>query len=234
MEERTHRDERTNHVVIVGCGRVGSGLARRITTAGYTVAVIDKRKEAFRRIPAEVEVLRLVGIGFDREVLHEAGITRASALAAVTNGDNSNILIARVAHERFEVPRVVARIYDPRRAAIYERLGIPTVATVEQSIEHALRRILPAASGVAWIDPSARIVLLERELPPWMAGLALSTFEEPGVSRLVSLSRLGVALLPSPELIGQEGDIVHVAVSADQVNAFEQRLLTGHERKVHR
>jgi trk system potassium uptake protein TrkA len=226
-------DERTNHVVIVGCGRVGSGLARQLAGAGHTVAIIDKRKEAFRRIPAEVEVLRLVGIGFDRRVLHEAGIHRASALAAVTNGDNSNIVIARVAHERFEVPRVVARIYDPRRAAIYERLGIPTVATVEQTIEHALNRILPALSGVAWIDPSARIVLLERELPPWMAGKALSTFEQPGLSRLVSLRRLGVALLPSAELIGQEGDMVHVAVSSDQIDAFEQRLLTGHEGQVH-
>ncbi len=154
-------DERTNHVVIVGCGRVGSGLARRLTSEGHTVAVIDKRKEAFRRIPIDVDVQRLVGIGFDRELLHEAGITRASALAAVTNGDNSNIVIARVASERFEVPRVVARIYDPRRAAIYERLGIPTVATVDQTIEQALLRILPAASGVGWIDPSARHVLVD-------------------------------------------------------------------------
>ncbi len=228
-------DERTNHVVIVGCGRVGSGLARRLTAASYSVAIIDKRKEAFRRIPADVDAQRLVGIGFDRGLLLEAGITRASALAAVTNGDNSNIVIVRVARERFEVPRVVARIYDPRRAAIYERLGIPTVATVGQTIEHALRRLLPAESGVAWIDPSARIVLLERELPAHMAGAALSsTFEEPGVSRLVSLRRLGVALLPSSELIGQEGDIVHVAVSCDHVEAFDRRLATEHRGEVHR
>ena len=226
-------DERTNHVIIVGCGRVGSGLARRLTSQGHTVAVIDKRKEAFRRLPIDVDVQRLVGIGFDRELLHEAGITRASALAAVTNGDNSNIVIARVASERFEVPRVVARIYDPRRAAIYERLGIPTVATVDQTIEQAMRRILPAASGVVWIDPSARIVLVERVLPPTMAGATLSTLDQPGVSRLVSVRRLGVALLPSSELIGQEGDIVHVAVSSDQFDAFEHRMATGQERKVH-
>ncbi len=226
-------DERTNHVIIVGCGRVGSGLALRLTSEGHTVAVIDKRKEAFRRIPIDVDVQRLVGIGFDRELLHEAGITRASALAAVTNGDNSNIVIARVASERFEVPRVVARIYDPRRAAIYERLGIPTVATVDQTIEQALLRILPAASGVAWIDPSARIVLVERELPLTMAGATLSTLDQPGVSRLVSVRRLGVALLPSAELIGQQGDIVHVAVSSDKFEAFEHRMATDHERKVH-
>jgi trk system potassium uptake protein TrkA len=226
-------DQRTNHVVIVGCGRVGSGLAARLTTAGHSVAIIDKRKEAFRRLRGDIEVQRLVGIGFDREMLLEAGVERASALASVTNGDNSNIVIARVARERFDVPRVVARIYDPRRAAIYERLGIPTVATVDQTIEHALRRILPVASGVTWVDPSARIVLLERELPLWMAGAALASFEEPGVSRLVSVRRLGVALLPSEDLIGQEGDIVHVAVSSDRVDAFEHRLLTGSERKVH-
>lgn len=226
-------DERTNHVIIVGCGRVGSGLASRLTSAGHTVAVIDKRAEAFRRVPTDVDVQRLVGVGFDRDLLLEAGVEKASALAAVTNGDNSNIVIARVASERFDVPRVVARIYDPRRAAIYERLGIPTVATVDQTIEQALRRILPAATGVVWTDPSARIVLVERELPPAMAGATLSTLDQPGVSRIVSVRRLGVALLPSPELIGQVGDVVHIAVSSDQFEAFEHGMAAGPESKVH-
>lgn len=226
-------DERINHVIIVGCGRVGSGLANRLTSAGHTVAVIDKRAEAFRRIPTDVVVQRLVGVGFDRDLLLEAGVEKASALAAVTNGDNSNIVVARVASERFDVPRVVARIYDPRRAAIYERLGIPTVATVDQTIEQALRRLLPAASGVVWTDTSARVVLVERELPPAMAGATLSTLDQSGVSRVVSVRRLGVALLPSPDLIGQVGDVVHIAVSVDQFEAFEHGMAAGLERKVH-
>jgi trk system potassium uptake protein TrkA len=225
--------ERAKHVVIVGCGRVGAGLARRLTAASYSVAIIDKRKEAFRRIPSDVDAHQLVGVGFDRDLLDEAGIERAAALAAVTNGDNSNIVIARVARERFEVPRVVARIYDPRRAAIYERLGIPTVATVERTIEHALRRILPDTEGVAWVDPSARIVLLERELPRDAAGLAFADLEESGVAHVVSVRRLGVALLPSDGLIAQEGDVVHFAVGTDHIDEFDRRLATIHHGKAH-
>jgi trk system potassium uptake protein TrkA len=225
--------ERSKHVVIVGCGRVGSGLARRLTGEGYTVAIIDKRKDAFRRLPPDTDAQRLVGVGFDRDVLVDAGIERASAVAAVTNGDNSNIVIARVARERFEVPRVVARIYDPRRAAIYERLGIPTVATVQRTIEHALRRILPDTEGVAWIDPSARVVLLERELPRDAAGMRFAELEEPGTSHVVSVRRLGVALLPSEGLIAQEGDVVHFAVGADHIEAFDKRLAMLHHGKAH-
>ncbi|HTZ10682.1 MAG TPA: NAD-binding protein, partial [Acidimicrobiales bacterium] len=118
------------HVVIVGCGRVGSGLAVRLTEQGHTVAVLDKSSQAFRRLPDGWPGTAVVGSGFDRDDLDQAGAAGAGALAAVTSGDNSNILTARIARENYNVPRVVARIYDPRRAEIYQRLGIPTVATV--------------------------------------------------------------------------------------------------------
>jgi trk system potassium uptake protein TrkA len=225
--------ERANHVVIVGCGRVGAGLSRRLVAAGNTVAIIDKRKEAFRRLPPDLDVQQLAGIGFDRGLLREAGIERAMSLAAVTNGDNSNIVIARVARERFEVPNVVARIYDPRRAAIYERLGIPTVATVERTIEHVLRRVAPAAGDVAWIDPSARIVLVERDVSAPFIGHPLRDLETSGVARIVSVRRLGVALLPSPDLIAQEGDVVHLAIASDHLDEVERRLAGAEQRKGH-
>src|SRR5918995_832727 len=118
------------HVVVVGCGRVGSELAGTLEKSGHTVAVIDKNANAFRRLPAGYAGQRIVGFGFDRDNLEEAGIERAGAVAAVTNGDNSNILVARIARESFGIGGVVARIYAPRRAVIYQRLGIPTVATV--------------------------------------------------------------------------------------------------------
>ena len=118
------------HVVVIGCGRVGSELAGALELADHTVAVVDKNPLAFRRLPAGYAGQRVVGFGFDRDNLEDAGIDRAGALAAVTNGDNSNILVARIARESFGIERVVARIYDPRRAVIYQRLGIPTVATV--------------------------------------------------------------------------------------------------------
>ena len=161
------------HVVIVGCGRVGSALALNLTSAGHTVAIIDKRAEAFARLGRGFTGQAIAGIGFDRDRLMEAGIERAGAVAAVTSGDNSNIMIARVARETFGVERVVARIYDPRRATIYQRLGIPTVATVAWTSERVLRRILPDEPAVEWVDPSASVMLVERVVPaPW-AGHAL-------------------------------------------------------------
>ena len=142
------------HVVIMGCGRVGSSLAQILESRGHTVAVIDQNSDAFRRLPAGFEGRTVAGIGFDRDVLREAGIEQAEAFAAVSSGDNSNILAARVARETFGVESVVARIYDPGRAAVYQRLGIPTVATVRWTADQMLRRLLPegAETGVGRSD----------------------------------------------------------------------------------
>lgn len=212
------------HVVVIGCGRVGSGLATTLEADGHTVAVIDKQKRAFRRLPKDFKGKQVVGIGFDREVLKEAGIEHAGALAAVTNGDNSNIVVARVAREEFQVERVVARIYDSRRAAIYERLGIPTVATVSWTTERVLRRILPDAQAMEWVDPSAKVCMIERTIPAVWAGRRVLDLEMPGVSRLVAISRLGEASFVDENQVAQEGDIVWVAVAGDQLDTFQEHL----------
>jgi len=212
------------HVVIVGCGRVGSALALNLTSAGHTVAIIDKRSEAFARLGAGFTGQALAGIGFDRDRLIEAGIERAGAVAAVTSGDNSNIMIARVARETFGVERVVARIYDPRRAAIYQRLGIPTVATVAWTSERVLRRILPDEPAVEWVDPSASVMLIERVVPASWAGHPLSDLEAPGEVRVMAVSRLGVAQVPSPDVVVQEGDVVYLGVAGDAMASVDSRL----------
>ena len=215
------------HVVVVGCGRVGSGLAATLVGQGHTVAVIDRKATAFRRLPEGFTGDTIVGVGFDRTRLIAAGIERADALAAVTNGDNSNILIARTAREFFNVDRVVARIYDQRRAAIYERLGISTVATVGWAIERVLRRIEPETTGVEWVDPSARVCLIERVVPASWAGHPLVGIELDGVARVVALTRLGVAQLVSPALLAQEGDVVFVAAAGDRIEELDRRLASA-------
>ena len=158
------------HVVVVGCGRVGSSLARALTGDGHTVAVIDRRGEAFTRLGADFAGTTVQGIGFDRDRLIEAGIEQAGAVAAVTSGDNSNILVARVARENFGVEQVVARIYDPRRAVIYQRLGIQTVATVAWTTDQVLRRLIPDATPAEWIDPTAKVCVVDRSLADGWAG----------------------------------------------------------------
>ena len=202
------------HVVIVGCGRVGSSLAHSLVDEGHTVAIIDRKPAAFERLRADFPGDRFTGIGFDRELLVKAGIERASALAAVTNGDNSNILVARVARETFGIERVVARIYDPQRAAIYQRLGIATVAPALWTTERVLRRLVPDAPSVEWVDPSGKVSLVERAFGVAWAGRRVFSVESAGI-RLVALSRLGSAMLPSPELVVQEGDVLYLAVAHD-------------------
>jgi len=217
------------HVVVVGCGRVGSGLAATLEAQGHSIAVIDRKPEAFRRLPEDFQGRTILGVGFDRSRLLKAGIEQAGALAAVTNGDNSNIVVARVAREAFQIDRVVARIYDQRRAAIYERLGIPTVATVQWAIERTLRRILPDSGGVEWIDPSAKICLIERPVPSAWAGTSLLELELPGTARLAGLTRLGLSLVPTPGLVAQEGDVVWVSVAGDGIDAFDRHVSAGPE-----
>ncbi|MGZ4680959.1 MAG: potassium channel family protein [Acidimicrobiales bacterium] len=215
------------HVIVVGCGRVGSGLAATLESQGHTVAVIDRRAEAFRRLPPDFSGRTIVGVGFDRARLLDAGVEQAGALAAVTNGDNSNIVVARVAREAFSIDRVVARIYDQRRAAIYERLGIPTVATVQWTIERVLRRILPDTAGVEWIDPSAQVCLVERSIPDTWAGHPLDDLESPGVVRVAGLSRLGKGAIPTSGLLAQEGDLVWLAVSGASIDVVDAALAAG-------
>jgi trk system potassium uptake protein TrkA len=212
---------------VVGCGRVGSGLAATLESEGHTVAVIDRQARAFRRLPPDFKGRTVLGVGFDRQHLKEAGIEEAGALAAVTNGDNSNIVVARVAREAFEVEHVVARIYDSRRAAIYERLGIPTVATVQWTTERVLRRILPDAHAVEWVDPSAKVCMVERTVPGQWAGKLLHTLEMPGAAKVIAVSRLGQAAIPDARAVAQEGDVVWVTVAGDKLDQFEAHLNEG-------
>ncbi|MBJ7398181.1 MAG: hypothetical protein RL353_181 [Actinomycetota bacterium] len=214
------------HVVIVGCGRVGSTLALELVAVGHTVAVIDRKPDAFKRLGENFSGLTIAGIGFDRDLLQEAGIERAQAVAAVTNGDNSNILIARVAREKFGIERVVARIYDPKRAEIYERLGIATVATVKWTSERILRRILPDISSVEWTDPSSNVVLIEREFPNSLAGKKVFEIELSG-ARISALRRLGTAVIPDENTIVQQGDVGYFAVEIGSLDKLNSLLKQG-------
>ncbi len=206
------------HVVIVGCGRVGSTLARQLVAQNHSVTVVDRKKSAFQRLGEGFTGRTLAGIGFDRDVLIEAGIQEAGAVAAVTNGDNSNILVARVARENFRIDKVVARIYDPKRAEVYQRLGIATVATVTWTAERVMRRILPEESGIEWVDPTAKVTVIEREISRDLVGKRYASLDVSGRVKVVAVNRLGSAAIPSEDLVGQEGDIVHFAVATPDLN----------------
>jgi len=214
------------HVIVVGCGRVGRELGVDLEAAGHSVAIIDKSRSAFRRLPDRWTGMSVVGFGFDRDTLEQAGIQQAGALAAVTNGDNTNIVTARIARETYEVGHVVARIYDPRRAAVYQRLGIPTVATVSWATDQVIRKLFPEQRSVDWTDASGTVTLLEVALPDAWCGRRLSGLEGPGW-RLVAVHRAGGTKLAVGDMVGQEGDVLHVAMTKDAADAFEERLAAG-------
>src|SRR6202049_2855568 len=212
------------HIVIVGCGRVGSGLARSLEAEGHTVAVIDKSKKAFRRLPADFKGIIVEGSGFDKEVLNDAKIAEADAFAAVTSGDNSNILSARIARETFGVERVVARIYDPQRAQVYQRLGIPTVATVTWTVDQVRSWLLPEEMTPHWRDATGSLLLMDRVLPEHLAGQKLSSLEISGKVRLVAVTRAGVPRLDASSLVGQDGDLLHFVGRKDALDELAALL----------
>lgn len=217
------------HVIVVGCGRVGSELAGTLAADGHSVAVVDKSSTAFRRLPAGFNGQVIEGYGFDRDTLIKAGVEQAAALAAVTNGDNSNIVTARVARENFGIEYVVARIYDPRRAAIYQRLGIPTVATVAWTTDQVLRRLLPEQFHSEWLDATGKVALVELAVPAALAGTKLAALNEPGSWWLTTISRLGQARVTTGDLIVQEGDIAHFVVEVGALDRLRERMNAGKE-----
>ncbi len=211
----------------MGCGRVGSSLARSLEERGHTTAVIDSNAEAFRRLGPTYGGLTVTGMGFDRDVLRQAGIERADAFAAVSSGDNSNIISARVARELFGVTNVVARIYDAGRAEVYERLGIPTVATVPWAADQVLRRLLPAGSEPQWRDPSGELRLDSVYAPFGWVGRSISELEEAADVRVAYVTRLGSGVVPTAAMAIQEGDYLSVFMRDDRAEAAHAVLTSG-------
>ncbi len=206
------------YVVIMGCGRVGTSLAAGLERLGHEVAVIDKDAQAFRRLPGGFSGRQVVGMGFHREVLIEAGAERAQAFAAVSSGDNSNIISARVARETFGIERVVARIYDAKRAAVYERLGIPTVATVPWSTDRLLRMLLPDGVASAWREPAGTVAILPLPMHEGWVGRPIRELEAATGSRVAFIVRFGTGILPTPETAVQADDTVYVAAVSGTVS----------------
>lgn len=205
------------HVVIMGCGRVGSSLAASLERLGHEVAVIDRDASSFRRLGPDFAGQQVAGMGFDRDVLLAAGIERAGAFAAVSSGDNSNIISARVARESFGVDRVVARIYDAGRAKVYERLGIPTVATVPWTTDRFLRTLLDDSSALAWRDPSGTVAVVAVDLHEDWAGRRVSELEQTLGARVAFIVRVGNGVLPDRHTAVQAQDQVFIAAVSGTV-----------------
>lgn len=213
----------------MGCGRVGSTLARSLEDRNHTVAVIDSEPDAFRRLGPNYNGTKITGFGFDRAVLIEAGIERADAFAAVSSGDNSNIIAARVARETFGLQQVVARIYDPGRAEVYERLGITTVATVKWTADQVLRRLLPAGAEPNYRDPSGTIRLDQIPVTEQWVGVRTVHFQSQSGARIAWIDRTGEGMIPTRESVLQEGDLMHLVMREENASHVYDVLESGPE-----
>jgi trk system potassium uptake protein len=212
------------HAVIAGCGRVGSELATNLVRLGHTVSLIDKDPGAFERLKPGFGGKKIVGFVFDRDVLEESGIKEADAFASVTNGDNSNILAARTAKEHYRVPHVVARIYDPRRAQIYQRLGIQTVATVRWTTDQILRQLIPDEVPVEYTVDNGEVVVTAITAPAELVGKFAADVDVEGLRRVVAVSRFGVPRVPDKKLAIQDGDILHISVVRGELPSLAEDL----------
>ncbi|MDO4888783.1 MAG: TrkA family potassium uptake protein [Actinomycetaceae bacterium] len=206
----------------MGCGRVGATLAVNLSMYGHSVAVIDHDSRAFRRLPDGFTGQRVTGVGFDRDALVQAGIEDAQGFAAVSSGDNSNIIAARVVRETFGVTNVVTRIYDPTRAEVYERLGIATVPTVRWAADQVFRRLIALGPHYEYIDDSSGMSLVAVDLDPAWFGHDVAGLESATGARVAYVTRLGRGLLPSPSLVLQDGDEVRLIVATEYAPAAQR------------
>lgn len=206
----------------MGCGRVGSSLALQLVQRKQSVAVIDQDPNAFLRLGNDFGGQKVRGVGFDRETLIEAGIERADAFAAVSSGDNSNIISARVARETFNVLHVVARIYDPKRAEVYERLGIPTVATVPWTASRLLKSVLGDTTAEAWRDPSGTVAMLHVSPDEGWVGRTVGALETAAGGKVAVLTRFGVGQVPRSDTVIQAGDALHVMTPEEHASILRE------------
>lgn len=204
-------------VVVMGCGRVGASVADGLSRIGHEVAIIDRDSAAFNRLSPEFTGERVLGMGFDRDVLLRAGIEDAGAFAAVSSGDNSNIIAARLARETFGVSRVVARIYDAKRAAVYERLGIPTIATVPWTTDRMLDALTRESETTKWRDPTGTVAVAEVVLHEDWIGRPVTDLEASVNARVAFLIRFGTGILPEPKTVIQASDQVYIVAVSGRV-----------------
>lgn len=212
--------------VVLGCGRVGAQLADTLFLGGHDVTIIDRDPKAFHRLDSSFKGRTITGVGFDREVLVQAGIEKADGFASVTNGDNSNIISALIARRIFKVPRVITRIYDPLRASIYKQFGIPTISPTvwgaNQIQEHLLYQELKSEVSFG----SGEVQLLEFEAPALLVGHPVSELMAEGQAAITCLVRVGRALVPTLATRLEAGDLIYACVSADFLTRF--REMVGH------
>ena len=212
---------------IMGCGRVGEQVSRLMAREGHDVVVVDYDAAALARLGPDFRGRKIKGLGFDRQVLIDAGIERAEAFAATSSSDNANIIAARVARNVFHVPKVVARLYDPRRAEIYRRLGLVTISSTTWGAERIHELLTHADLDPVLTFGSGEVSLIAIETPPQLVGRTVKDITVPGEIGVVVLTREGKGLIPALGAQFRAGDLIYFVVLASAIERFESMLGLG-------
>jgi len=211
-------------IVIMGCGRVGAQLANLLSVDGHKVSIIDQDPKAFKRLGKSFKGEKIMGFGYDKGVLEKAGIEHADAFASVTQGDNRNIVGALVAKREYQVPIVVARIYDPIRASVYNRLGITTISPTRWGANKIKELICYSNISTQLSLGNGEVELIEIEVSPSLAGHKSEKINVPGEIMVVSITRLGRAFVPVVGTVMTDGDLLLVAVASSAIPQFKRIL----------
>lgn len=214
-------------ILIMGCGRVGEQLARLMAAEGHGVVVIDSAMQALERLGTGFKGQKTLGVGFDRDVLLRSGIEQADAFAATSSSDNANIIAARIARDVFRVPRVVARLYDPRRAEIYRRMGLLTISSTTWGAERIRELVTHSDFDPLIMFGSGEVSLLALEAPRLWAGQQVRDVSIPGEILVVAITRQGRAFIPVSGSEIQANDTLHLALQASSMQHLKALLGIG-------
>jgi trk system potassium uptake protein len=214
-------------ILVMGCGRVGEQVSRLMSDEGHDVVVIDMNAAALARLGPDFKGTRVRGIGFDREVLIKAGIETADAFAATSASDNANIVAARIARTVFHVPRVVARLYDPRRAEIYQRLGMVTISSTHLGAERIRELLVHSEMDPAMTFGEGEVCLLNVETPPRLIGQPVKHLLIPGEILVIAITRQSQAFIPLSGSVLRSGDLIHLALLATSMDRLQEMIEIG-------
>ncbi|MCL4559059.1 MAG: NAD-binding protein [Chloroflexi bacterium] len=212
------------NIIIVGCGRFGSGLAKALTIRNHAITVIDNDPAAFEHLGPSFKGKTITGVGFDRDVLVQAGIQRADALAATMVSDEANVVTARLAKQVFRVPQVVARVYDPRKAEIYHRFGLQTISPITLGVSRMTELISFSNFSIESSLGTGEVDIVEVEVLPILVGRTVNSLAIPGEAMVVTITRADRTFLPAPTTIFQEGDLIHLAIQATSLDRIREML----------
>lgn len=206
--------------IVVGCGRTGATLAQSLCRKGHTVAVIDKDENAFSRLGPGFRGRTYEGLAFDHDVLVRAGIQEAEGLAALTNDEAANMIVCRIAKQVFHVPHVVARLYEPERASLYQAMGVATVSSVTWRVLRLEQLLCQPTLSVVGTLGNGEVQVVEVQVAEGLVGRVVKEFIHPGQTTDVALLHGGAASLPTMDTRLGEGDRLRLAVVSGYLDEF--------------